>query len=70
MTVIMAPDILIAQESNGYRILHGHLRLANALNTCNEILVETNNLEKIKIIKTAAGLIAGQNNHYLPILWN
>jgi hypothetical protein len=68
--VIMAPDILLVREGGGYRILHGHLRLANALNTCDEILVETKGQGKIKVIKTASGLIAGQNNLYFPILKN
>lgn len=64
----MIADIVIVRDNNEYRLLHGHLRLLNALATCREVLVDTKDEGRIRIIKTPAGFFAGQENQYLPLL--
>jgi hypothetical protein len=66
----MSPDILIVRDNNEYRLLHGHLRLINALNKCGEIFVEIKDVGKVKIMKTAAGFMVDQGNQYFPLLRN
>jgi len=66
----MSPDILIVRDPDGYRILHGHLHLANALNTSNEIFVEVKDHGQVKVVKTPTGLIVAHENHLLPLLRN
>lgn len=66
----MTPDILIIRDDKGYRLLHGHLRLVNALNSCSEVFVEIKDEGKASILKTAQGLMVGLRNQYYPLLRN
>ena len=70
MKIIQTPDIVIARDNDGYRLLHGHLHLANALHNCDEILVDAKSEGKIKIMKTAKGLMAHHDNQFFPLLRN
>lgn len=66
----MSPDILIVRESDGYRVLHGHLHLVNALNMSNEVTVDASGEGKVKVVKTGNGYLVDQDNHRLPLLGN
>jgi hypothetical protein len=64
----MTPDILIIRETAGYRLLHGHLHLANALRKNRAIVVDTKEDGIVTILKTAAGLIVSQGDQCWPLL--
>lgn len=68
MRVITTPDIVIIRDTSGYRLLHGHLHLANALSNRTEVLVDSKEAGQIKIMKTATGLMAHQDNQFFPLL--
>jgi hypothetical protein len=61
------PDIVIVRDGTGYRLLHGHLRLSNALRTCNEVFVNVAGVGKVKILKTRTGYIVGSGKQCLPL---
>jgi len=64
---IMNPDIVIVRDGNGYRLLHGHLRLANVLRTAGEIDVEIRGEGKVKVVKTHDGYAVGKDGQRLPL---
>lgn len=64
----MQDDIIIIREGDGYRLLHGHLRLTNMLRRGRQISVEVKGEGCIKIEKTGAGYLAGKDVPRLP-LW-
>jgi hypothetical protein len=66
----MTPDILIIRDADGYRLLHGHLRLADALRKCREVAVETKEDGIVTILKTAAGLFVSRGDQCWPLLRN
>ena len=66
----MSPDILIVRESDGYRVLHGHLHLVNALSMSNEVTVDASGEGKVKVVKTGSGYLVDQDNRRLPLLGN
>lgn len=66
----MNQDILIIRDCNSYRVLHGHLHLANELSQHNEIVVDVKGEGKIKIVRTRQGYFAGPDNQRLPLLAN
>jgi hypothetical protein len=63
----MSPDILIVREGDRYRLLHGHLRLANVLRTMNEIAVEVAGEGKVKVMKTRHGYLVRKGEQGLPL---
>lgn len=63
----MSPDILIIRDGNGYRILHGHLRLASELSQRSEIFVDAPGEGRIKIVRTRQGYFATFGVQRLPI---
>jgi hypothetical protein len=67
---IMSPDILIVRDSDCYRVLHGHLHLANVLSTSSEVIVDVRGEGKVKIIKTRNGLLVNWDSQRLPLLGN
>jgi hypothetical protein len=66
--VIMSPDILIVRDNHGYRILHGHLHLANAMSSMKEVLVEIKDIGPVKVIKTASGYVIHHGYQVLPLV--
>ena len=64
----MSPDILIVREGNGYRVLHGHLHLASALNMSSEAIVDSSGEGKVKVVKTSTGILIEEKNQRLPLL--
>lgn len=66
----MSPDILIVREGDGYRLLHGHLRLANVLLLSDEVVVEVKGEGEVKIVKTRNGYVVGNKGQRLPLYRN
>lgn len=57
----MSPDILLVREKNGYRVLHGHLRLTSMLDLFNEAIVDVSGEGKVRIFKTQHGVFVAEN---------
>lgn len=66
----MDQDIQIIRDGNGYRLLHGHLHLANKLRLHDEVVVDVRDEGKVKIVRTRQGYFAGRDGQSLPILRN
>lgn len=64
---IVNPDIVIVRDGDGYRLLHGHLRLANVLRDAGEIEVEVRGEGTVKVTKTGNDYLVGRNGHRLPL---
>lgn len=64
---IISPDILIVREGNCYRLLHGHLRLANILLQSEEVAVAVQGEGLVTILKTRNGYMAGNEGQHLPL---
>lgn len=47
----MTPDILIVRDASGYRLLHGHLHLSNALNMARELFIHVQGFGMAKVEK-------------------
>ncbi|MFI4940299.1 MAG: hypothetical protein ACHP7O_08180 [Burkholderiales bacterium] len=61
----MSPDILIVREGDGYRVLHGHLHLANTMNLTREAQVVASGEGVVKIVKTPSGIFVGEEKRRL-----
>lgn len=70
MVNVMSPDILIVREGDGYRLLHGHLRLASLLGTTNQVAVDVPGEGRVSIVKTRTGYVVGKDAHGLPLRRN
>jgi hypothetical protein len=66
----MSPDIVIVRDGDGYRLLHGHLRLANVMRTSDEIAVEVRGEGKVRIVKTHNGYVVGKDGQRLLLYPN
>ncbi|RJG00266.1 hypothetical protein [Noviherbaspirillum sedimenti] len=64
----MDSGIIIVREDCNYRVLYGHLRLAGALSSADEVCIDVKGEGKIKILKTRGGLFVKGKNHRLPVL--
>ena len=64
----MTPDILIAREEGGYRILFGLLHLTSALSMSGEVVAEALEEGPLRIVRTPGGLRVERNGQYVPIL--
>lgn len=64
---IVNPDIVIVRDGDGYRLLHGHLRLANVLRASGEIEVEVRGEGIVKVKKTRNGYVVGSDARRLPL---
>jgi hypothetical protein len=63
----MQHDIIIVREGEGYRLLHGHLRLSNMLHRANPVCIEIKGEGSVKVMKTGAGYLAGKDVPRLPL---
>jgi hypothetical protein len=68
--LIMSPEILLVRHGDGYCVLHGHLHLVNLMNESEEALVDASGEGKVKVVKTAEGILVGEENERLPLLIN
>jgi hypothetical protein len=66
----MNPDILIVREGESYRLLHGHLRLANVLRGSGEACVDVAGEGKVKVMKSRDGYLIGRGDQRLPLKRN
>lgn len=66
----MNPDILIVRENDGYRLLHGHLRLASVLLVADEVAIEVKGEGKVNILKTRNGYLVKNGVQRLPLYRN
>lgn len=64
----MNPEILLVRNSDGYRVLHGHLHLASVLDMSNEAIVDVSGEGKVRVVKTPDGILIGEDNQRLPLL--
>jgi hypothetical protein len=63
----MPHDIVIVKDSNGYRLLHGHLRLANMLRKSQEVIVEVKGEGCVSISKAGKGYLVGKDCVQTPL---
>lgn len=66
----MSQDIVIIRDGNDYRLMHGHLRLANVLRALGEVDVEIKGEGTIKIMKSREGYMVGKDGYHLPLYGN
>jgi hypothetical protein len=64
----MSPEILLVRQSDGYRVLHGHLHLASVMSEQHEAIVEVSGEGKVKAFKTSDGILIDNKNQRLPLL--
>ena len=64
---IVSPDIVIVRDGDAYRLLHGHLRLANVLRAADEIEVEVRGEGVVKVRKTGNGYVVARDARRLPL---
>lgn len=65
---IMNRDIVIVCEGGAYRLLHGHLRLANLLKAEGEAWVALSGDERVKIMRSPNGYLVASGAQHLPLL--
>lgn len=63
----MNPDIVIVREGDGYRLLHGHLRLATELGRTGEVDVDVRGEGRITIVRVHDDLQVCQDGRRLPL---
>jgi hypothetical protein len=63
-------DIVIIRDGDGYRLLHGHLRLANVLRMAAEIDIDVRGEGRVRIMKTVGGYLVGKDGQRLPLRRN
>jgi hypothetical protein len=64
----MSPEILVVRNGDSYCLLHGHLRLSNALSRSNEVIAVASGEGKVKVIKTPGGIFIGSEDQCWPLL--
>lgn len=63
----MPHDIVIIRDSNGYRLLHGHLRLTNMLRKAQEVMVEVKGEGFVSIRKSGKEYLVGKDYVQTPL---
>lgn len=63
----MNQDIVIVREGDGYRLLHGHLRLANELGQHGKIDIEVPGEGKISIVRMRNDYTVHRDGRRLPL---
>jgi hypothetical protein len=63
----MNPDILIVRENNGFRLLHGHLRLATVISGLTEVTVNVIGEGEATVVATAHGYLVEKEGQRLPL---
>lgn len=63
----MRPDILIVREDSGFRMLHGHLRLATVLSGLTEVTVNISGEGEATVVATAHGYLVEKEGQRLPL---
>ncbi len=66
----MSPDILIVRDADGYRVLHGHLRLASQLGMHKQIVIDVQGEGQVCVIKTRGGFLISKDGQRTPLLKN
>lgn len=64
----MLGEVVIVREEGVYRLLHGHLRLANMLREQEEVWIEMPNAAPVLVRRRARGYVVGHGNEDLPLL--
>lgn len=64
----MNAEILLIRDNDGYRMLHGYLRLASLLSTANEAEVEASGEGRVKVVRTAEGILIEEGHRRVPLL--
>jgi len=60
-------DILIVRDGDAYRLLHGHLRLANVMRQVDAIEIDVRGEGRVRILKTRGGYMVGKDGQRLPL---
>ncbi|RJF97245.1 hypothetical protein [Noviherbaspirillum saxi] len=63
----MSPDIVIVREGDGYRLLHGHLRLANELGQSGAVDVEVRGEGRVSIVRHRSEYEVHRDGQRLPL---
>ena len=66
----MTPEILLVRHEDGYRVLHGYLRLVSIMSTENETIVDVSGEGKVKVSKTPFGMVVDNDYYRLPLIIN
>jgi len=64
----MDSGIILVREEKNYRVLYGHLRLAGALSSADEVCIDVKGEGTVKILKTRCGMFVKNKNHKFPVL--
>lgn len=60
-------DIVIVREGKGYRLLHGHLRLANVLRTSGEARVHVKGEGELRILRVRSEYVVDLDGRLCPL---
>ncbi|GIZ53128.1 hypothetical protein [Noviherbaspirillum aridicola] len=63
----MSMDIVIVREGDGYRLLHGHLRLANILRTTGEAWVHVKGDCEVRIVRVRSQYVVHREGRPYPL---
>lgn len=64
----MPADVVIVREEDAYRLMHGHLRLANLLREAGEAWIEVPDRAAVKVVGTPDGYRVEHDGESLPLL--
>jgi hypothetical protein len=64
----MSGEILLVREDNGYRMLHGYLRLACLLSQADEAEAVASGEGKVRVVKTPQGILIDHGFDRVPLL--
>ena len=67
---VVNPDIVIVRDGDAYRLLHGHLRLANVLRESGEVCVDVQGEGHLKITRIRNQYLVGKDGRRLPLRVN